>query len=249
MILIITIIPCAHAYNFTVDFNNGFYWASLPIGMNKFVTHPSDGPELSQLVAQSENAWEGAVGRELWSFNSGWIVTSTFSGNYIRWSDNFGAETGYDPNQTLAITIRYTRGTHMTRTEIILNGNMSSLRNNEGGLLDKTILHEMGHTIGLDHSFQPAIMGAFASNISELQWDDVQGANAVIDETLFRQATGYISPLATSTTTEEFSTCGSVSFVNKDDSGSGGGPGSFGTSLILGLLLSVMAAIARRRQV
>ena len=134
VVLIFAIIPCAHAYQFTVDFNNGFYWASLPIGINKFVTDASDGPELAQQVGNSENAWEGSVGRELWSFNSGWIVTSAFSGNYIRWSDNFGAETGYDPNQTLAITIRYTSGTHMTRTEIILNGNMPSLRNNEGQL-------------------------------------------------------------------------------------------------------------------
>jgi hypothetical protein len=249
VVLIFVIIPCAHAYTFTVDFNNGFYWASLPIGINKFVTNPADGPELAQHVANSENAWEGAVGRELWSFNSGWIVTSVFSGNYIRWSDNFGAETGYDPNQTLAITIRYTQGTHMVRTEIILNGNMANLRSNQDGLLEKTILHEMGHTLGLDHSFQPAIMGAYAGNISSLQWDDVQGANAVVDETLYRQATGYISPLATSTTTEEFSTCGSVSFIGSDKDGPGsGGPGSFGLSLVLGLFLSVMAALARRRE-
>ncbi|MBK26646.1 MAG: hypothetical protein CME70_21780 [Halobacteriovorax sp.] len=248
VILVFTIIPCAHAYQFTVDFNNGFYWASLPLGMSKFVTDPNDGPELAQIVGSAENAWEGAVGRDLWSFNSGWIVTDVFSGNYIRWSDNFGAETGYDPDQTLAITIRYNSGTHMTRTEIILNGNMSSLRNNENGLLDKTILHEMGHTLGLDHSFQPAIMGAFASNISTLQWDDVQGANSVIDETLHRQSIGYVSPLATSTTTEEYSTCGSVSFIGSDSNGGGPGGGSFMVSLLMGLMLAISATFTRKRR-
>jgi hypothetical protein len=240
----------AHAYEFTVDFNNGFYWASFPIGVNKFVTNPSDGPELAQLVGESENAWEGAVGRELWNFNSGWIVSNAFSGNYIRWSDNFGAETGYDPTQTLAITIRYTSGAYMTRTEVILNGNMTSLRNNENGLLAKTILHEMGHTIGLDHSLEAwAIMGAYASSVSSLQWDDVQGATAVIDETLYRQQIGYISPLASSTTTEEYGTCGSVNLLSADDSGGPKGPGGFGISLVLGLLLSIAAASVGRKQV
>ncbi|MFT6069427.1 MAG: hypothetical protein ACJAT2_001292 [Bacteriovoracaceae bacterium] len=248
VLLSVMTITSAHTFEYTSDFKNGFYWGSLPIGINKFVTDPNDGPELSQIVGNSENAWEGAAGRDLWSFNSGVIVTSSYSGNYIRWSDNFGAETGYDPTQTLAITIRYTSGPHMVRTEIILNGNMASLRNNENGLLDKTILHEMGHTLGLDHSFQNAIMGAYASNISTLQWDDVQGVNAVIDETLYRQSIGYVSPLAGSTTTEEYSTCGSVAFISADDNGRGGPPGGFGISLLLGLALSALLASFKSKE-
>lgn len=247
--LLVILITNAHTFEYTSDFKNGFYWGSLPIGINKFVTNPADGPELAQIVGNSENAWEGAVGKELWSFNSGWIVASSFSGNYIRWSDNFGAETGYDPTQTLAITIRYTSGAHMVRTEIILNGNMASLKNNENGLLDKTILHEMGHTLGLDHSFQPAIMGAFASNISTLQWDDVQGANSVVDETLYRQSIGYVSPLAKSSTTEEYSTCGSVAFISGNDNDRSGPPGGFGVSLLLGLALSILLAGFKSKEV
>lgn len=239
----------AHTFEYTSDFKNGFYWGSLPIGMNKFVTDSNDGPELSQIVGNSENAWEGASGRDLWSFNSGVIVSSSYSGNYIRWSDNFGGETGYDPTQTLAITIRYTSGPHMVRTEIILNGNMPNLKNNVNGLLDKTILHEMGHTLGLDHSFQPAIMGAFASNISTLQWDDVQGANAVVNETLYRQSIGYVSPLANSSTTEEYSTCGSVAFISGDDNNRKGPPGGFGISLLLGLALSALLARMKSKEV
>lgn len=231
----------AHAYKFTVDFTNGFYWPSFPIGINKLVTNPADGSELARLVGQSENAWEDAVNRELWSFNPGWIVTTAFSGNYIRWSESFGAETGYDPNQTLAITIRYTNGPFMTRTEIILNGQNSALRNNQNGLLYKTILHEMGHTIGLDHSFEPAIMGAFASSVNSLQFDDVEGANAVVDETLYRQQIGYISPLSASgSSTEEYGTCGSVNLLSADN-GQGPPGGGFVISLLFGLLLSLIS--------
>jgi hypothetical protein len=233
-------------YSFTQDFNRGIYWASFPIKMKKFVVDPSDGPLLESLVRECENEWEDAAGMEIWDIEDGFIVDSNVSGNYIRWSNNFAADTGYDPNSTLGVTIRYRVGTHFERTVIILNGELDYLRQNYMSILKKTILHEMGHTFGLDHSDQHAIMQAYLGSVKTLQDDDIRGVNAVIDETLRRQEVGYVSPISGDSWSIEkgektFGSCGSVAFAGDDSSGSssgGNGVVSFLFSVLVGLFLS-----------
>lgn len=237
--------PCiGFAWAFTEDFNQGYYWGSLPISFGKFVTNPSDGPLLAQLTDQAQQEWENAIGQEIWSTTPGYNVGGA-SGNHIRWSNNFGAETGYDPNTTLAVTVRYSSGTHFARVEIILNGENNALRSNSGGMLKKTILHELGHTIGLDHSQQHSIMGASISSVSALTWDDSQGANAVVNEHLYRQQIGYVSPLAKDSSEGKAAACGSVLLVGSDDHDGPGGHLSFIFSLILGLLIAKMPKAAK----
>ena len=230
-----------YAYTFTDDFKKGFYWASFPIGMEKFVVDSSEGPLLQQLTDEAEQQWENAVGMNIWDINPV-KVTREIYGNYIKWSSNFAAETGYDSANTLAVTIRYRSGTHITKTVIILNAEISALKQNFAGLLRKTIIHEMGHTIGLDHSDQTAaIMFASVGPAGGVNSDDANGAIAVINETQRRQATGFVSQFAADE--EEYANgflgaCGTVQLVN--NSGDGPGPGAqFFSSLLIGLMLSL----------
>lgn len=234
----------AHAYSFTSDFTKGFYWQNFPIKMAKFVTDPNDGALLEQLTNQAIAEWENAVGKNLWDI-AAVQTSSSFSGNYIRWSDHFGDETGYDPTKTLAITIRYNQGTYFQQTVIILNGNIAYLRQNWGNALKTTILHEIGHTIGLDHSGQNAIMAANLTTLTTLQLDDIQGANAVVDETLRRQSTGYVSPYSATSTEKKGlgPACGTI-----EDVGNGQGPGNAASNFIGALFLGFgFIALARKR--
>jgi hypothetical protein len=237
--------PKAHGYTFTQDFQKGYYWQSFPIKMSKFVTDPNDGALLEQLTNKAVAQWENASGKNLWDFSA--VQTSTsYSGNYIRWSDNFGAETGYDPSKTLAITIRYNQGTYFQQTVIVLNGSLSYLRQNFGNALETTILHEIGHTLGLDHSSSDTVMAANLTSFTTLQPDDIQGVNAVIDETIKRQSTGYVSPYSASSSEKNsiVPTCGTVEDINKT-----GGPSNGATNFVGSLLIGFLAiAFANKRK-
>lgn len=233
----------ANAYTFTSDFQAGAFWPSLPVDIDKFAVDASEGTQLSAVVSDSEDEWESAVGTELWDFSTPVQYNQNFSGNNIRWSNNFSSDTGYDSQTTLAVTIRYRQGNHLVKTEIILNGELAYLRQNQGNILKKTILHELGHVIGLDHTSHYAIMRASVTDLDTLQSDDINGAIAVTDETLARQAGGgNVQPLAgdsieINSQREGLGACGTVAMI---DDQSGGGPGNgFIASLLIGMILTV----------
>jgi hypothetical protein len=235
-----------YGYAFTSDFNKGFYWKSFPVHMQRFATNSYDGSNLQNLVDQATSDWESVVGKNLWNIDNV-VVTQNYSGNFIRWSENFGSETGYDPSTTLAITIRYNRGTFFESVVIILNGSIAYLRQNIGNTLRTTILHEIGHTIGLDHTtIAGAIMYPTVSSNYTLQADDVQGMNALVDETLRRQEVGYVSPYAASSSTKNgFAACGTVDDISRKSGPKGNGM-QFVFTVALGLL---MASAIRWRKV
>jgi hypothetical protein len=237
--------PTVYGFSFTSDFSKGFYWQSFPIKMSKFVTDASDGALLEEITNEAVQEWEDATGKNLWDI-SPVQISSAVSGNYIKWSDHFGSETGYDPSKTLAITIRYNQGTFFEQTVIILNGSLSYLRQNWGNTLKATILHEIGHTLGLDHSKENAIMAASLSSLTTLQQDDFDGVNAVVDETIKRQSSGYISPFSGNEQDEKKGapTCGTIEEMGK---GPKNGAGNFIGSLIVGFLM--VGFIKRKKKI
>ncbi len=228
-----------HAYDFTEDFENGIYWRSFPVTFEKYVSSTSEGSVLDSLVAQAEGEWEDAVGSDVWTIPDGHHVSSSYSGNVIRWSDNFAAETGYSPTSTLAVTVRHRVGTYFSKVEIILNGENSRLRANTSNILYQTILHEMGHTIGIDHSqYTSAVMYASLQGINSLSNDDQNAVVAVVDEAIYRQSTGYVSALAAGDDSNggNMLACGSVALVSENNNG----PGSGAATVILGFMLVLL---------
>ncbi len=239
-IICVFVIGEVSAFQFTSDFNAGIYWSSFPIGMINYSEDESEGTLLSSLVTKAEREWEDAVARNVWSIGAD-FQSGQPSGNSIRWSNDFANETGFNPDTTLAVTVRYRSGTFFTQAEIILNGSNQALRANVNNILYQTLLHELGHVVGLDHSsYDDAIMYASLNGNNQLSNDDQEGALALVDESIYRQSVGFISGLAKGESKEGNAlACGSVSFL--DDKG-GPGPLAALPTLMITFLLTVLFA-------
>jgi hypothetical protein len=228
------LITSAHAYNFVDDFDQGFYWNSIGIDLKVVEPDPNAGALLKAVVENAANAWNQALGQQLFTVDPT-IYSSNPGGNIIRWSYDIGAETNFDPSQTLAVTLRWIEYTHYTRTAILLNAQLPSM--SQLNTMQDTMLHELGHTYGLGHSDNyNAVMYYQYVGTSALTSDDVNGMSALVLETQRRQAERFISPLATEGETRSTAlSCGTVDLNSGDGPG---GPMSVLLSLALGLLVT-----------
>jgi hypothetical protein len=237
-LIIFTISIPAWGYNLTQDFMNGFYWASLPINI---VVIDNNIPRKNMVLSKAQRAvaeWEVKTGLSLWD------ITESGSSNIIRWSTNFAAETKMDPASVLAVAIRYTTGPYFAKSEIIINGDHSAFNTdyqwiNEMNLLT-TLVHELGHTMGLDHSenmmavMAPTLQAQYAG----LHPDDINGMSHAIEQTEERQITRYVSPLAYSKEQKSAQplSCGTTGPVSPGAAGNG----------ILSLAAGMLIAFVRK---
>ncbi|HXH29929.1 MAG TPA: matrixin family metalloprotease [Bacteriovoracaceae bacterium] len=205
-ILIFSVSLPAWAYNLTSDFQNGFYWASLPIDITVVDRDETRKRLIETIAKRAIGEWESSTGLSLWDYKE------SGTSNVIRWSENFGQETNMDPLSVLAVAIRYTVGPYFAKTEIVING--SHFLNHDLDHLYTTLTHEFGHTMGLDHS--DSSLAVMAPTLQDpyngLQGDDVQGLQVAQNEMVDRQVNRYVSPLAyskESSTTSPLS-CGTV---------------------------------------
>lgn len=218
----------ALAYRFTRDFQNGFYWQYLPIPITVIETKDPNLKESLEILSNNAiDEWHKRTGLTFWNFQKDGRTS-----NIIRWSRNFKAETNMDPIAVLAVAIRYTEGPYFAKTEIVING--SHIMNANLSHLFTTIKHELGHTMGLDHSdVMSSIMWPELQGYGvEIDTDDVHGITAAHDTMVERQLTRYVSPLAyEESVNSQGLSCGTVTTTQ-----SGAVQGIF--SLLAGILIS-----------
>lgn len=231
----------AWAYKLTSDFTNGFYWQSLPINITVVESDSNLKSKLEYLSKLAVQDWERNTGLDLWNETNGG------TSNVIRWSTNFAAETKMDPASVLAVAIRYTDGPYFAKTEIIINGN--HVYNQQNNYLLTTITHELGHTMGLDHSdvYNAIMAPSLQLNSNGVQQDDSQGIEYAVSETLHRQEIGYVSPLAYQSDEESKSplSCGTVAVTTSASASPLSGLFSLAAGILIGFVRRIRLWLKR----
>jgi hypothetical protein len=223
----------ALAWRLTQDFQAGFYWQNLPINITVVDANPTRKARIEKYAVMGIKEWESATRLDLWNDVEG-------APNIIRWSENFQAETNMDPTSVLAVAVRYTGGPYFARTEIIINGN--HFLNQDDVHLLTTITHELGHTMGLDHSERSeAIMApTLQPSFQGVQIDDRQGMDEAVAEMKHREEIGFVSPLAYQGEDSSKSpmSCGTVAVATST-------PASGPISLAAGILIAFVRRILK----
>lgn len=177
------------AYQFTEDIQKGIFWRTFPISI-KLQISPSDSrfQVTEQALVDAMNEWHKHSDIQIWDLKES---NNSSTNNVIRWSNNFNQETGYSANSTMAITVRYSTPPLLQRTEIIINGQYPGLDNLDD--LTMILVHELGHTIGLDHSsdygsvmYKSLALGTTAQVY--LSNDDIEGLSSVMNYHSIKQS-------------------------------------------------------------
>lgn len=228
----------SHSYQMTSDFIKGFYWKNFPLNFTLVERNEERRNYLSQVIDFAVEEWERETGLFIWN------VSENTETNIIRWTNNFAEETKMDPEVVLAIAIRRTEGPYIARSEIVINGSHNAFNTSNEQVnqmnLKTTLIHELGHTVGLDHSeVNNAIMApSLQFPYLGLHQDDITGMDELVKETKYRQDIQYTTPLLAqeSQTSKQLVGCGTIVNVT--------GASSLGGTTLLGAMSAILSFLS-----
>jgi hypothetical protein len=238
-----------NAYRLNSVAEAGARWINLPIQM-EINTRNNNGLSSSEIISTMEDAmdkWNTGTNKEIFELTGTNAMSSSQAmaldgTSQIVFSDNFMADTGFDPHTVVAIGGQYGNGTEMRDAFVVFNDEnvtwtLSGASPAATGYSDHLLsiaVHELGHTIGLGHSqYSDAVMyGSRTALIKDnLSQDDIDGA-------LYLTSSSLAGSGSSSTRSSGGGGCGSISNVNSTGSGN--------TNLAILMLMPLLALISFR---